>query len=93
MANVYTLNAVVEYLQGNDKVESYKVTRVELLDFNQMEGWNYLVSVSVKTVEGYKNKRIKFITNSTYLEAFEDWDDNSTKEANFMEWLSQMVGV
>lgn len=93
MANVYTLNAIVEYLQGNDKVESYKVTRVELLDFNQMEGWNYLVSVSVKTVEGYKNKRIKFITNSTYLEAFEDWDDNSTKEANFMEWLSQMVGV
>ncbi len=93
MTNVYTLNAIVEYLQSSEVLESYKVTRVELLEFNQMEGLNYLVSVSIKTIEGYKNKRIKFITNSTYLEAFEDWDDNITKEANFMEWLNQMVGV
>ncbi len=39
----------------------------------------------------YQNKRLKLNTNSTYLEDFEDWDDNITKEANFMEWLNQMV--
>lgn len=41
----------------------------------------------------YQNKRIKLNTNGTYLEDFEDWDDTITKEANFMEWFSQMVGV
>jgi hypothetical protein len=40
----------------------------------------------------YQNKRLKLNTNSTYLEDFEDWDDEDTKGANFMEWLSQMVG-
>lgn len=54
MANVYTLNAIVEYLQSSEVLESYKVTKVELLDFNQMEGWNYLVRISVKNIEGYK---------------------------------------
>ena len=37
----------------------------------------------------YQNKRLKL---NTYLEDFEDWDDEDTKGANFMEWLSQMVG-
>lgn len=92
MANFYSTNHVVEFLQGNDKVENYKVTKVELLDFNNMEGWNYLVHVYVKSVEGYKNKRIKLVTNSTYLEGFE-WDDEETQVVNFDNWLAEMVGV
>lgn len=67
MTNLYTLNAIVEYLQSSEVLESYKVTKVELVDFNQMEGWSYLVSI----IEGYKNKRLKMVTNSTYLEDFE----------------------
>ena len=92
MARYYSANCVVEFLQGNDKVENWKVTKVELLDFNDMEGWNYLVNVSVKSVEGYKNKRIKLVTNSTYLEDFE-WNDEESKEANFDKWLAELVGV
>lgn len=92
MANVYTLNAIVEYLQSSEVLESYKVTKVELIDFNQMEGWNYLVSISVKNIEGYKNKRLKMVTNSTYLEDFE-WDSNESRETNFQNWLDEMVGV
>ena len=92
MAKYYSTNHVVEFLQGNDKVEDWKVTKVELLDFNDMEGWNYLVHVAVKSVEGYKNKRIKLVTNSTYLEGFE-WDDDKSKEANFDNWLAELVGV
>ena len=41
----------------------------------------------------YQNKCLKLNTNSTYLADFEDWDDTLTNEVNFMEWLSQMVGV
>lgn len=92
MTTVYTLNAVVEYLQSSEILESYKVTNVELLDFNDMEGWNYLVSVSVKNIGGYKNMRIKLVTNSTYLEGFE-WNDEESKEDNFHNWLSELVGV
>lgn len=92
MTNVYTLNTIVEYLQSSELLESYKVTKVELVDFNQMEGWNYLVSISVKTIEGYKNKRLKMVTNSTYLEDFE-WDSNESRETNFQNWLDEMVGV
>ena len=92
MANVYTLNVIVEYLQSSEVLESYKVTKVELVDFNQMEGWNYLVSISVKNIEGYKNKRLKMVTNSTYLEDFE-WDSNESRETNFKNWLDEMVGV
>lgn len=92
MANVYTLNAIVEYLQSSETLESYKVTKVELLDFNQMEGWNYLVSISVKNIEGYKNKRLKMVTNSTYLEDFE-WDSDESRETNFQNWLDEMVGI
>lgn len=92
MANVYTLNAIVEYLQSSEALESYKVTKVELIDFNQMEGWNYLVSISIKNIEGYKNKRLKMVTNSTYLEDFE-WDSDESRETNFQNWLDEMVGV
>lgn len=92
MANVYTLNAIVEYLQSSEALESYKVMKVELIDFNQMEGWNYLVSISIKNIEGYKNKRLKMVTNSTYLEDFE-WDSDESRETNFQNWLDEMVGV
>lgn len=92
MANVYTLNAIVEYLQSSEVLEFYKVTKVELIDFNQMEGWNYLVSISIKNIEGYKNMRLKMVTNNTYLEDFE-WDSNESRETNFQNWLAEMVGM
>ncbi len=92
MTKYYSTNCVIEFLQGNDKVEGWKVTRVEPLNFNDMCGWNYLVNVTVKSIEGYKNKRIKFVTNSTYLEDFE-WNDEETREANFDNWLAELVGV
>ena len=91
MTNYYTEKAVINYLQDNEVVESYKVTRVQTVGFNQMEGLNYLVNVSVKTQEGYKDKRIKMVTNSSYLEEIE-WDEKKSDEENFSEWLSIMVG-
>jgi len=40
----------------------------------------------------YQNKRLKLIANSTYIEDFE-WYDDETKEANFSRWLDEMVGL
>lgn len=76
----------------NSLVESFKVTKVEVLGFNEMEGWNYLLNVSVKTQEGYKNKRLKMVTNSSYIEDFV-WDNDESRETNFQNWLDEMVGV
>ena len=91
MAKYYNTNSVVNYLQ-TDKVESFKVTKVEVLGFNDMEGWNYILNVSVKTHEGYKNKRLKMVTNSSYIEDFV-WDNDESRETNFQNWLDEMVGV
>lgn len=62
MAKYYNTNSIVDYLQTG-KVDSFKVTKAELIGFNDMEGWKYLLNVSVKTLEGYKNKRLKMVTN------------------------------
>lgn len=91
MANYYTANAIINYLQSSEVVESYKVTRVQTFGFNQMEGLKYLVNISIKTQEGYKDKRIKMVTNSTYIDDYV-WDENLKDEDNFSEWLKQSVG-
>lgn len=91
MAKYYNTDSVVNYLYTS-KVDSFKVTKVEVIGFNDMEGHNYLLNVSVKTLEGYKNKRLKMVTNSTYLEDYE-WDNDESMETNFQNWLDGMVGV
>lgn len=91
MANFYTANAIIEYLQSSKVVESYKVTKVQTFGFNQMEGSKYLVNVSIKTKDDYKDKRLKMLTNSTYLDEY-TWDEKLTDEENFSEWLKQSVG-
>lgn len=84
-------NDIINYLQSSEVVESFKVTKVEILSFNQMEGLKYLVNISVKTQKGYKDKRIKMVTNSTYLDDYV-WDKKLNDEENFSEWLKQSVG-
>ena len=91
MANYYTANAIINYLQNSGVVESYKVTRVQTFGFNQMEGLKYLVNISIKTQEGYKDKRIKMVTNSTYIDDYV-WNENLKDEENFSEWLKQSIG-
>ena len=91
MAKYYNTNSIVNYLQTG-KVDSFKVTKAELISFNEMEGWNYLLNVSVKTLEGYKNKRLKMVTNSTYIEDF-IWDNDESRETNFQNWLAETVEV
>lgn len=79
------LNTLCTFLEDNrELIESIKVTQFKQGAFNSYEGFQYQINVKVNTVTGYRNKLIKVITNSTYLEDFEDRDD-------FQEWLSSYL--
>lgn len=73
MANkqYFSLKAVTNYLTDNKIVESIKITKFSQFDFNSMEGNQISFNVNVTTKEGYKNKRISVLTNSTYFEWYE----------------------
>lgn len=64
----FPLKAVINYLTDNKIVESIKITKFSQFDFNSMEGNQISFNVNVTTKEGYKNKRISVLTNSTYFE-------------------------
>ncbi len=74
----YTLEAVMNYLIDNQLIESIKVTQFKQFDFNSMEGNQISFNVNVTTKEGYKNKRISVLTNSSY---FQWYDIEETSEA------------
>ncbi len=67
----FSLKAVTNYLTDNKIVESIKITKFSQFDFNSMEGNQISFNVNVTTKEGYKNKRISVLTNSTYFEWYE----------------------
>ena len=67
----FSLKAVANYLTDNKIVESIKITKFSQFDFNSMEGNQISFNVNVTTKEGYKNKRISVLTNSTYFEWYE----------------------
>ncbi|MDO4432012.1 MAG: hypothetical protein Q4B80_01720 [Aerococcaceae bacterium] len=72
--NYYTLNAAIEYAQSStpEIVKSFKITNIIPLDFNHMEGQNYQINLKVITTPKYKNKIVKILTNSTYLDDYSD---------------------
>jgi len=57
-------------------INRVKVTKFTQLGFNDMTGYDYVFNVKVETVEGYKNKLITIITNSTYLSDIEELIDD-----------------
>lgn len=56
--------------ENKDKIEGFKITHFEKVGFNEMEGGIYQINAKVITTEKYRNKLIKILTNSTYLEDF-----------------------
>lgn len=51
-----------------DWVDSIKVTSVKQFGFNEMEGNQYLITVKVLPLKGYKGRMFQIRTNSTWLE-------------------------
>ena len=73
-SNVYSTKAVVDFIQNlvtNNTLEEIKVGKVDQLYFNDMEGYNYNVSLTIVTPEKYRNRRLTMRTNSTYLQEWE----------------------
>lgn len=84
----YTFNAIEKTAMQSALIEKIKITKIQKLDWNNMEGQNYQINVKFITVEGYKNKLLKVLTNSTYLEDFEDDDLAENLETYFNELLT-----
>lgn len=88
---VYGYNQICNFIVKNPElIENVKVTKAEKIGFNEMEGNEYLVNLSVTTKEGYKNRRLKMLTNSSYVDDFEDWDDNASLKDNFQAIIDYM---
>lgn len=83
----FTMGAVVNTINNSTLLENYYVTKAEAVAFNEMEGYTYIVNIKLVTKEGYKDKLIQMVTNSTYIEDFDLWDDEKTLKENFQTWL------
>lgn len=88
---VYSLDAVTTYLANSGVIEKISVSQAEVIDFNSMEGFVYFVRVNVTTKEKYKNKRIKMVTNSSYLD-FYGFSANKDLKENFQDMLETFLG-
>jgi len=73
MKKLYKLQAVTNFL-ASGLVVNCKVTRVEKVGFNDMEGSIYHVNVKLETIDGYKNKLVTFEINSTYMDDIEEYE-------------------
>lgn len=68
----YTLNAIYNFVSDNsDKIKNVKLTHFERYGFNEMEGGQYQINFKIETLPKYKNKLLKVLTNSSYLQDYE----------------------
>lgn len=68
-----TLKDLYAFHSENEQlIEGIKVTKFNRLYFNDMEGYHYEFNIKVTTVEGYRNKLLKVVTNDTWLEDMVD---------------------
>jgi hypothetical protein len=77
----YTLNAIYNFVSDYAKdIQGVKITHFERYGFNDMEGGQYQINFKVTTAPKYRNKLIKVLTNSTYLEDYDGDTDQEVKE-------------
>ena len=77
---LYTLNALNQFVGKYQKyIKDIKITQFHRFDFNVMEGYQYRINFKVVTVDGYRNKLIKVITNSTYMDDYGE-NENDMKD-------------
>ena len=89
--NYYTLPAIVRTACNNQShglINEIKVTKITELDYNNMEGQNYQINFHLITVDGYKNKILKCLTNSSYLDG---WEENQTLQEYIEGYLNEML--
>lgn len=71
------VEAVQEFNQC-DWVDSVKVTSVKQFGFNDMTGYQYLITIKVIPLKGYKGRMFQISTNSTWLDDLDPSLDTKT---------------
>lgn len=83
---LYTLNALNQFVGKYQKsIKDIKITHFERFDFNNMEGYQYRINFKVATVDGYHNKLVKVLTNSTYMNDYGETEEDM--KINLLESL------
>ena len=86
MKQTYTLNALFDFVNKYpEAIDNIKITHFEHCGFNAMEGCQYEINFKIITVPKYRNKLIKVITNSTWLEDY--GNDDETIKAELLDTL------
>lgn len=90
MKQAYTLNALLDFVNKYPEViDNIKITHFEHYGFNDMEGYQYDINFKIITIPKYRNKLIKVVTNSTWLEDY--GSDDETIKAELLDTLLNEV--
>lgn len=85
---------VIQRFLGNDWVKQVKATSVSQGSFNNMEGYQYTITVKVsgKTVsptQRYKGRMFQILTNSSYME--ELMENTNNPLIAFNDYIDSLV--
>lgn len=72
------------------KIKEVKVTSIQELDFNSMEGQNYQVNVKLLFENG-KYKLLKYVTNTTYLDDIPDFNNLNELQQILTEYWDDFI--
>lgn len=72
------------------KIKEVKVTSIQELDFNSMEGQNYQVNVKLLFENG-KYKLLKYVTNTTYLDDIPDFNNLNELQQILTEYWDNFI--
>ena len=72
------------------KIKEVKVTNIQELDFNSMEGQNYQVNVKLLFENG-KYKLLKYVTNTTYLDDIPDFNNLNELQQILTEYWDEFI--
>lgn len=68
----WNMDSVLSFLNRNlDKIEEVRVGKIEQKSFNTMEGHTFIVNLTFKTLEKYKDKRIRLGITSHEIDIIE----------------------
>ena len=72
------------------KIKEVKVTSIQIIDFNDMEGHIYQVNVKLLFNNG-KYKLLKYTTNTTYLDDIPDFNNLNELQRILTEYWDNFI--
>ena len=92
---MYTQTTFAQTLINTDdevlrKIKEVKVTSIQELDFNSMEGQNYQVNVKLLFENG-RYKLLKYVTNTTYLDDIPDFNNLNELQKILTEYWDEFI--